>query len=422
MRIYLVGGAVRDELLGRPVQDRDFVVIGGSVAELLRRVPGLTQVGRREPVWVRAGEEYTLSAAPSIEADLALRDLTINALAKDEAGEVVALPGALDDLAARVLRPVAQANFLADPLRLVRAARFAAQLPAFTVDTSLAAIAAVLPTEAWAKVAAERVGAEVAKACAAPAPGRFLRLLVEWGGFGAWGALWQKAQAIPAGPAPLHNESLAEHTAQVMDRCAGDAKTVWMALTHDLGKIATPHQRWPHHHGHEGRGEVLAWQWGELLRLPKAWIHAGAFGARWHMAAAHYATLRRGTRVRMVLGLARYGLLESMARLVVADGGLDIGPWLVEDWRRIKAVHLPRHVQGLGPKSGEILHALRCAALARPLKPPAKILGAEASGVFGESPSSPEAVEESSKVMPLRSGGGCRCQRPRGGILQEDAP
>lgn len=363
MRVYLVGGAVRDALLGRPVNDRDFVVIGGSAAELTRRVPGLTQVGRREPVWVRAGEEYTLSAAPTIEADLALRDLTINALAMDEAGAVIALPGALEDLAARILRPVAAANILADPLRLVRAARLAAQLPEFAVAPEFAAIAAALPEAALAAVAAERVGAEVRKACAAPAPGRFLRLAVAWGGLGPWCAPWRGADRIPAGPAPYHQESLAEHTAQVMDACAGDPLAVWMALTHDLGKTATPPEHWPRHHGHEGRGETLAQQWGEALRLPRAWIRAGAVAARWHMAAARYRELRRGTRVRLTLELARHGLVASMARLVAADGGLDIEPWLAQDLAAIQSVRLPEGLRNLGPKSGEALHALRCAAL-----------------------------------------------------------
>ncbi|MDI3492666.1 MAG: hypothetical protein PWP17_549, partial [Desulfomicrobiaceae bacterium] len=156
MRIYLVGGAVRDMLLGRPVQDRDYVVVGGSEAELMRRIPGLTRVGRREPVWVRQGEEYTLAPEADIHANLASRDLTINALALDEDGQVIALPGAMEDLSARVLRPVAAANIMADPARLVRAARFAAQFPDFRVDVSWEEIARAMPEAALGAVAAER--------------------------------------------------------------------------------------------------------------------------------------------------------------------------------------------------------------------------------------------------------------------------
>ena len=364
MRIYLVGGAVRDMLLGRPVQDRDYVVVGGSEAELMRRIPGLTRVGRREPVWVRQGEEYTLAPEADIHANLASRDLTINALALDEDGQVIALPGAMEDLSARVLRPVAAANIMADPARLVRAARFAAQFPDFRVDVSWEEIARAMPETALGAVAAERVGAEVRKVCAAPAPGRFLRLAAAWGGLPPWCAIWHAAASIPAGPKPYHQESLLEHTAQVMDACAGDPLAVWMALTHDMGKTATPEEFWPRHHGHERRGETLAREWGRRLRLPSAWIQAGALAARWHMAAARYAELKAATRVRLVTELARSGLLFPFARLVQADHGLDVREWMEEDARRIQAVRLPVHLQGLGKKSGEVLHALRCAALA----------------------------------------------------------
>lgn len=364
MRIYLVGGAVRDRILGRPVQDRDYVVVGGSEAKLVRRIPGLTKIGRREPVWVRQGEEYTLSSQADILADLALRDLTINALAMDEGGAVIALPGALEDLMTRVLRPVAAANIFADPVRLVRAARFAAQFPDFRVDASWQEIAQAMPEATLGAVAAERVGAEIRKVCAAFAPGRFLRLAVAWGGFKPWCAVWCDAARIPAGPKPYHQESLLEHTAQVMDACAGDPLAVWMALTHDIGKTTTSVDLWPRHHGHERRGEDLARSWGLMLRLSSAWIQAGALAARWHMGCARYPELKASTRVRLVTEISRHQLLSQLARVVQADNGLDMQPWMEEDLRRIKAVRLPGHLQGLGKKSGEVLHALRCAVLA----------------------------------------------------------
>ena len=365
MRIYLVGGAVRDMLLGRPVGDRDYVVVGGSEEALRRRIPGLKRVGRRVPVWVRQGEEYTLSPEPDIWADLARRDLTINALALDEEGHLLALPGAQEDLASRILRPVAWENILADPLRLLRGARFFAQLPDFQLHPCWRERAKEISPAAWAQVAAERVGHEIRKVCAAQKPGNFLRAMADWGFPSPWFALWERAQEIPAGPAPFHAESLAEHTARVMDGCAGQAVAVWMAFVHDTGKTATPSEHWPHHHGHERQGERLAWQWGEMLRLPRAWIQAGALACRWHMAARRYPELRPGTRVRLLTDLSRGDFLFPFVRLVASDSGVDVEGFLQEDAAQLAAVHLPEHLQNQGLRSAAALHALRCEALVR---------------------------------------------------------
>ena len=116
MKIYLVGGAVRDELLGRPIKDKDYVVIGGDEAALSRQLPGLKCVGSRHRVYLYRGAEYTLSEADTIEADLLRRDLTINAVAKGPDGGLIGAPGALEDLRNQVLRPVAEHNFFDDPL------------------------------------------------------------------------------------------------------------------------------------------------------------------------------------------------------------------------------------------------------------------------------------------------------------------
>ena len=132
MDIYLVGGAVRDQLRGLTPSDLDYVVINGDESALRRQVPGLIRVGQGIPVFLRGTEQYTISEYPNIEADLESRDLTINAMARDKRGELTAHPLALPDLHKKILRPVAAANFLTDPLRAVRAARFAAVLPDFT--------------------------------------------------------------------------------------------------------------------------------------------------------------------------------------------------------------------------------------------------------------------------------------------------
>ena len=124
MKRYLVGGAVRDRLLGRPEGDRDYVVVGATLDAFLAAHPKAKPVGRHGKVaYIVSGCEYVL--AEDLGEDLARRDLTVNALALDEeTGEVVGLPGAREDLANRVLRPVSEANFFDDPLRVYRAARF----------------------------------------------------------------------------------------------------------------------------------------------------------------------------------------------------------------------------------------------------------------------------------------------------------
>ncbi len=202
MDIYLVGGAVRDELLGRPIRERDWVVVGGSAAALLRR--GYRRVGRDFPVFLHpeTNEEYALArkerktaaghrgfavcAGPevSLEEDLARRDLRINAIAKGADGRLVDPFGGRQDLADRVLRHVGEA-FSEDPLRVFRVARFAAELVDFSVHKTtidlMSGMAASL-----AELPAERVWAEFRKALAADAPQRFVETLQACDCLGYW--------------------------------------------------------------------------------------------------------------------------------------------------------------------------------------------------------------------------------------------
>lgn len=366
MKLYLVGGAVRDKILGRESADQDFVLIRGTENDLLDLVPGAVRVGKGIPVFVRGQAQYTCSAFSDIEADLASRDLTINALAQDEHGQVVAHPAALDDLRAKVLRPVAVENFLADPLRAVRAARFSAQFPDFTVSPELLAAMHCVDADVLAQVAAERVGHEVLKACAAPGPGHFLRTLSQGKCLAPWFAEWAEAAHIPAGPPAFHTESVLEHTATVMDRCAGSALRVWMAWCHDIGKTATPAELLPRHLGHEGRGLDLARAFASRLRLPNAYIRTGSLAAAWHMAGAMYPQLRASTRVRLLLEADKAGVMDELFTLIHADGGVDHVDLAREELRLIKAVRLPEKHRNLGPKSAAILLTMRCEALSRP--------------------------------------------------------
>jgi tRNA nucleotidyltransferase (CCA-adding enzyme) len=363
MKIYLVGGAVRDQLRGVTPVDFDYVAVGGDESELRGRVPGLTRVGQGVPVFVRGSAQYTLSEFATIEEDLGSRDLTVNALARDKSGEVVAHPLAFSDLREKILRPVAAANFLADPLRAIRAARFAALLPDFTVhDDLLLAMRGVTP-EALGRMAAERVGHEVLKACAAPAPGNFLRILQAGQKLGPWLEEFREAHLMPAGPPMFHEASVLEHTARVMDRCSGDALGVWMALCHDLGKTATRPELLPHHHGHEEVGADMAQALALRLRLPNRHRLAGRLAARWHMAAGRYGGLRPSTRVGLLLELDKPWMMESFFRLVAADHGGENLERARRELAVVKSVRLPEKHQNKGPRSAEILLQLRCEAL-----------------------------------------------------------
>ena len=202
MDIYLVGGAVRDELLGRPPGERDWLVVGGTADELLSL--GYRRVGKAFPVFLHpeSNEEYALArterktaaghrgfavhagAEVSLEEDLARRDLTVNAMAKDLRGRLIDPFGGRRDLSNRVLRHVGDA-FREDPLRVFRLARFAAQLEDFSVHESTVALIAVM-APSLAELPAERVWAEFRKALAAPDPQRFIDVLKAGNCLGHW--------------------------------------------------------------------------------------------------------------------------------------------------------------------------------------------------------------------------------------------
>ena len=221
MHTYLVGGAVRDKLLGKPVRERDWVVVG-STATNMRRL-GFTQVGRDFPVFLhpKTKEQYALArterrtgpghadfdcdAAPDVtlEEDLARRDLTINAIAESGSGQLIDPYGGRKDLAKRQLRHVSPA-FREDPLRVFRVARFAAQLPDFSVHEDTLALMNTMTTE-LAALSGERVWSELSKAAAAACPARFFEVAQSIGG-----TCWFAPLDLPATVA-LYQKRTFEH-------------------------------------------------------------------------------------------------------------------------------------------------------------------------------------------------------------------
>nr|WP_303649937.1 HD domain-containing protein [Desulfobotulus pelophilus] len=211
---------------------------------------------------------------------------------------------------------------------------------------------------------AERVGNELVRALHSTLPSRFFRTLADTGCLVPWFEEMEKARKVPAGPPPWHDGSLFDHILDVMDALHGKVLWAWMGLCHDLGKLASPPEKWPSHHGHDEGGVVLAKGLGQRLRLPKRWVEAGMTGARFHMKAGLYDKLRPGTRVDILSALHRLDLVEALFALVRADHGDDFYEMAARDLRLMLAVHLPAGHGLKGPEAGRQLRNLRCQALA----------------------------------------------------------
>lgn len=292
MQIYLVGGAVRNRLLGLPIKDRDWVCVGARVEEMLNR--GYRQVGREFPVFIHpsTGEEYALArterkigqghqgfstdASPSVglEEDLSRRDLTINAIAQADDGALIDPYGGQRDIARRVIRHVSAA-FAEDPLRVLRTARFAAALAplGFTVARETLDLMRVMVVAGELDhLTPERVWKETATAMMSSAsPSVFFRTLRECG---ALKVLMPELDRLFGIPQPIQHHPEVDtglHVMLCIDRAAQDdapLHTRVAALLHDLGKGVTPLEMLPRHPGHEGAGVPLVETFCERFRVP----------------------------------------------------------------------------------------------------------------------------------------------------------
>ncbi len=362
---FIMGGAVRDLLLGRTPRETD-IAFQGTVEGFICRNPKARKAGNDFPICILNGIEYAPLRGETIFEDLALRDFTINAVALDSRGRMYLHPLALADLSYRLIRPAGPTALQDDPARVFRAARFAATFPDFHVHAETCAqMRIVARLGLLDSLTPERVAGELAKALATPAPGQFLRVLAQGNCLEPWFTELQGTVSIPAGPLPYHTESVLEHTATVMDRCAGNPVAVYMALCHDLGKGETPPHLLPHHHGHEQRGERTADRLATRLRLSTHLLRAGTAAARHHMKGGQYASLRHGTRVDMLMHLHTHALIDPFCRFVQADSGKDISVRVAQELACILATQLPENLRNLGPKSGALLRERRCAALAK---------------------------------------------------------
>lgn len=303
MKIYQVGGCVRDALLGRPVQDHDWVVVGATPEQLA--AAGYRPVGRDFPVFLhpQTHEEYALArterktapgyhgfafhAAPEVtlEEDLLRRDLTINAIARDDDGALIDPCGGRRDIEARVLRHVSPA-FAEDPVRILRLARFAARFTDFTVapETMQLMHSMVTAGEVDALVA-ERVWQEIAKGLMEAQPSRMFEVLRECGALIRLMPEVDRLWGVPQ-RADYHPEvDTGVHLMMVLDMSAelhSSLPVRYACLTHDLGKGTTPADILPRHLGHEDRSVHLAREMGQRLRVPHECSELAELVAREH--------------------------------------------------------------------------------------------------------------------------------------------
>jgi tRNA nucleotidyltransferase (CCA-adding enzyme) len=401
MRSYLVGGAVRDRLLGLPAGDRDFVVVGETQEAMHAR--GFKAVGRDFPVFLHphTGEEYALArterksgrgyrgfvvdADPSVslEEDLGRRDFTINAIAEDDCGQRVDPYGGARDLEARVLRHVGPA-FVEDPLRVLRAARFMARFASLgfaIAPETMTLMQAMVASGELATLVPERVWQELSRALASTTPSAFLRTLRACGALAvvlpevdALYGVPQRAEYHPEVDTGVHVELVCDMAAQL---APGDAVIGFAALTHDLGKALTPAQVLPRHIGHEGAGLAPLCALCDRLKVPAAQRQLAEIACREHLNIHRLFELRdstvhdliaRGDGFRQPARIAQLALVceaDARGRAGLADSNYPQGPELLRLLAAARGVRGADVAGGLnGPALGAALRMARIAAIA----------------------------------------------------------
>jgi tRNA nucleotidyltransferase (CCA-adding enzyme) len=345
---FVVGGFVRDLLAGRPSHDEDIVVVGMTKAGLMAALPRGTWVGRDFPVLLVDGVEVAMARTErkvgegyegfecdvdgvTLEDDLRRRDLTMNAMAMDPFTNEIFDPfHGRRDIAAGFLRPVGE-HFSEDPLRVLRAARFAAQFGMEASDELV--FAAIMVQNELATLTPERVCKELFKALASDRPSLFFQVLDEMEAlefvFPELDALKDRVQ-----PEKWHPEGDAfVHTMLVIDRArelGADEVTMYCALVHDLGKAVTPDHELPHHYNHESLGVPLVAEMSDRLKVPRRHKVAGMAASKYHLNIHRFAQMKPVKKVRLLASLMRKGVLEEVALASQADAQ-GRGPTMVDE-------------------------------------------------------------------------------------------
>jgi tRNA nucleotidyltransferase (CCA-adding enzyme) len=323
LETFLVGGSVRDGLLDLPVVDRDWVVVGATPQHMLDL--GYRAVGRDFPVFLHPDthEEYALArterksgpgyrgfvvqASPEVtlEEDLARRDLTINAIARDASGALIDPHHGVRDIEARVLRHVSSA-FTEDPVRILRLARFAARFADFSVAPETMALArSMVDAGEVDALVAERVWQELAKGLGEREPSRMFQVLRECG---ALARILPEVDRLFGVPQPaLHHPEVdtGVHVMMALDLAAREQAPLpvrFALLVHDLGKGTTPPAEWPRHIAHEQRGVPLIDALCQRLRVPSECHDLARLVSRFHTDVHRALELRPATVLKVIEG------------------------------------------------------------------------------------------------------------------------
>ncbi|PXF63899.1 multifunctional CCA addition/repair protein [Kangiella spongicola] len=341
MQIFLVGGAVRDQLLNLEVTDHDYVVVGATPEEMKQQ--GFKEVGKDFPVFLhpRSGEEYALarterksgngykgfevdfSKTITLEQDLERRDLTVNAMAQTQDGAIIDPFDGQDDLKHKVLRHVSPA-FAEDPLRVLRVARFAARFAhlGFTVAPETLALMTELVNQGELEfLTAERVWQETKKALATQSPHVYFEVLRSCGGlkvlFPEINVLW----GIP-NPEKWHPEiDTGIHTMMVLEQAARKTDDVcvrFAAVLHDLGKGVTKKEYWPQHRGHEEAGVPLIKNLCRRIKAPKDYENLAVLVSRFHLHCHKMFELRPKTIHKVLKSIGAYKREFILEQFIVA--------------------------------------------------------------------------------------------------------
>ncbi len=401
MQTYLVGGAVRDAMLGLTVRERDWVVVGAT-AEALER-DGYRRVGRDFPVFLHpdSREEYALARTErktgpgyhgfetrftpdvTLEQDLERRDLTINAMARADDGTLIDPYGGQADLAARLLRHVSPA-FAEDPVRVLRVARFAARYARLGFVVAPQTLALMRRMGAAGEIdalVAERVWQETAKALAEPSPDVYFDVLREATALKVIFPELERLHGVPQPPQWHPEIDTGVHVRLVLRAAAAlskEPRVRFAALVHDLGKGTTPPAEWPRHIGHEQRGVTLIHALADRLRVPNDFRELAVAVARDHGNCHRALQLRPATVLELLERCDALRRPERFAEFLLAceadfrgrDGfearPYPQAPFLAAALAAVAAAALPAEERaGLaGPAIGARMRTLRLAALA----------------------------------------------------------
>ena len=341
MEIYLVGGAVRDTLLGIEPKDRDWVVVGATPQQMEKL--GYKAVGKDFPVFLHpeTKEEYALArterktapgyhgfefhASPEVtlEEDLARRDLTINAMAQDRVGNIIDPFNGQEDLENGRLRHVSNA-FVEDPVRILRIARYAARYARWgfrVAHGTQALMKKMVESGEVDTLVAERVWQELERALGEEAPQRFFEVLRNCG---ALARVFPELEALFGVPQPAHHHPEVDsglHTMLVLEQAARltpDTRIRFAALVHDLGKGTTPQAEWPKHIAHEARGVPLVEALCQRLRVPKEYRELAVVVTREHLHYHRAAELRPATMLKLLERLDVFRRPERLEQFILA--------------------------------------------------------------------------------------------------------